>query len=301
MNKFLIKKIFCIAVISISTHTFANKVVSVENKPDSPAINQEMTLAFKFEAPESAIKCGIQIDWGDGENSKLRFGADGNVKPPFEVKHTYKTAGNAQISIKGVTVFRGMNSVGGCEANFNGAIAVVDPVEVEKIAKAKVEAEAQRQQKRDQLLALVNDPKASLADKLAGACYISSEKDYAWATGGAPMDSCDERVIQRRIKEQYAVVTIIKYLPGNQLISMTIPNVGNSSMFSTRTLNFTTKNNLITADYAGKGCFAIDELEVEIDRITTGVIGVSGNCSDVIKSATQRLVGKKNTFKLIRN
>ena len=300
MIKKLIKNVFFLFAFLFASSTFANKVISIESKPSRPLINQEMILAFKFEGPNDSVKCGIQIDWGDGKNTKLRFGSAGDVKPPFEVKHTYSTAGKAQVSIQGVTIFRGLNSIGGCEANFNGAVTIVDPVEEARIAKIKIEAEEQRQKKRDQLISLIKNPNVLLTEKLVGSCFIIDSEEYTRLTGGAPFDSCDEKLIKRRFKRGlYGIVILVKFTTDKQLYSTTLSGgVDNSD--APKAISYMTEGNFLMADYQGRGCFKTEEVEVEVDRITLSNTRISGSCSDTEKMLAERLKSSKSTYVLIR-
>jgi len=142
MKKFITTLIA--SAVFLTTPSFANKISSVENKPDNPQIDQEISLTFKFSAPDEAVRCGIQVDWGDGDSSKFRVGPDQDLKPPYQITHTYKSAGKMQVVVKGVTIFRGLNTVAGCEANLQGPITVIDPVEAERLAQLKAAQEAKR-------------------------------------------------------------------------------------------------------------------------------------------------------------
>lgn len=141
--KRLITSIITSALFTTSP-CFANKVTAVDNKPDSPQVDQEIILTFKFSVPDEAIRCGVQIDWGDGESSKYRVGPDQDIKPPYQVTHTYRSAGKMQVAVKGVTIFRGLNTVTGCDANLQGPITVIDPVEAERLTQLKAAQDAKR-------------------------------------------------------------------------------------------------------------------------------------------------------------
>ena len=172
INKLLIGSLITLSTFSV----FANKLNSAETNPDNPQVNQEYTIAFKFAVPDDAVRCGLQVEWGDGEVSKYRVGQGQDLSPPFKTSHVYKTPGKMQLNVKGAFIARGLNSVGGCEGGLQGVVDVVDPVEVERLAKEKESFDLKNKSFADEFLKKFEiDPKAKGAKKQIGPSYLSDK------------------------------------------------------------------------------------------------------------------------------
>jgi hypothetical protein len=138
-----LSKAIVAVLIATPVLAWANKIDKVETSPDSPDINAEFTLKLNFQIPEDKVSCGISVDWGDGEKQKLRVGNGQQVLPPFKLTHTYTTAGQKSLSLKGEFIARGLNSLGGCDVNVSGVVTIQDPA-------VRAEIAAKEKQKKDQ-------------------------------------------------------------------------------------------------------------------------------------------------------
>ena len=73
---------------------FANQVTQVEHS-NNVDLNKNLSVVIKFNVDPDSVRCGLNIDWGDGEVNEYRVGKDLELRPPFQVQHIYKTSGGA--------------------------------------------------------------------------------------------------------------------------------------------------------------------------------------------------------------
>lgn len=99
---------------------------------------EQFNLLVTFSEPQENISCSLNLDWGDGQKQKLKFGKGGDVPPPFEIPHIYQSAGTMKFEAKG-TFF------GGCDAAMSGNL-VVSSLEEKKLREEKL-AQKQREEK----------------------------------------------------------------------------------------------------------------------------------------------------------
>ena len=174
------KKIAILWLSLIATIASAATLSSASTSPDKPVIDQEFNMTLKFDVPNESIRCGLKVDWGDGEVSKFKVGIDQDLKPPFQLTHVYKKTGKVNISVSGATIFRGLNTVGSCDGSLQGVLTVIDPVEQERLAQEKAAADAEKAKKQaefeSRILAISKNWSWSAADCKKGN-YIAFSKN----------------------------------------------------------------------------------------------------------------------------
>lgn len=118
---------------------------------------QVISLASGGTAP---VRCGLQLDWGDGSKETVRLGID--KEPPFQFTHRYNREGEYRVKVSSQAIGRFLSAVNGCEADHEETVWVVDKAGVGP----KREAESKDQ------VANVEAPKRDLLqtslDHLAG-------------------------------------------------------------------------------------------------------------------------------------
>jgi hypothetical protein len=114
------KKLFFSAItvfLLILNPSFANTVKAMNFSAKELVAGEQFNLLVTFSEPQENISCSLNVDWGDGQKQKLKFGKGEQVPPPFEIPHIYQSAGTMKFEAKG-TFF------GGCDANMSGNLVV---------------------------------------------------------------------------------------------------------------------------------------------------------------------------------
>jgi uncharacterized protein YaiL (DUF2058 family) len=161
--------------------------------------------------------------------------------------------------------------------------------EARRLATERAESEAKRARQREQVTALINNKNASLGEKLAGACRVMfpDAKEYAVITNNAPMDSCDEVTLQNRIRSEYALIYVMKFVGTDRYEIIEIPSRGmRGKQISARSVRYTTKGDLMISDR--NGCMTTERFEVGFDFIKTTGISMAGNCAEGQRMAFNR-------------
>ena len=145
----ILKIVTILIFVSLSFSAIANKIESVDYVRTNE-VDQIHLLKFKFTNDPNSISCGLSIDWGDGQNQRLRAGKDLDLQPPFLLEHIYRTPGSKYLSIKGEIIFRGLGTVGACDVDDKGEVVIADSALI-AIQKAKLQAEQRVRELEEQL------------------------------------------------------------------------------------------------------------------------------------------------------
>jgi hypothetical protein len=104
-------------------------------------------IALPLPGDPNSVSCGVKVDWGDGSSDRYRAGKDLQLKPPFNIQHSYTKPGIYNLAIEGETSVRGLNTVGACDIKLRRTIEAYDPVEeARKLAQEKEQREAQEKE-----------------------------------------------------------------------------------------------------------------------------------------------------------
>ena len=158
----------------------------------SNEVGKTHSIKLKLKSDSGGIYCGINIDWGDGQNQEYRVGKDFEIPPPYQVEHMYHESGTKKITLKGVALIRGLGSVGPCLGEFTDTINIIDPQKIqankEKVLAERLANEKDERRRRDEAARLaIEEANAKIAEaeklrlimekQLAEAKRESDEKD----------------------------------------------------------------------------------------------------------------------------
>lgn len=115
------------------------------------------------------VRCGVQVNWGDGEKSELGLGKE--MEPPFRFNHSYKSEGQYTVKITGVSLGSFFSPVPACRGDHSQSVRVVDATRISR-EKAAEEQRAVEQRRHAQRLAAAQHQKEQqqlIAEKDAAA------------------------------------------------------------------------------------------------------------------------------------
>ena len=115
----------------------ANTVSKITTSSQTAEPSKPVSLTFTFANSQTAIACGLAIDWGDGKIEKLRVGEGQQLPPPYAVEHTYSSPGEYKIRVNGEAIIRGLRSVFPCDVKRETALTVIDANDAAKLADSK--------------------------------------------------------------------------------------------------------------------------------------------------------------------
>ena len=141
-------------------------------------INRPYQISIKFDEAPDKVRCGLNVDWGDGVSQEFRVGSGYDLQHPYRLEHTYTTAGMKKVTVRGVFLIRGLGSVPACNVSATVDVNIEDPAEREmvlqlaadeakKAAELKVIAEQARLY-REHLAALALNPKSEATSEANG-------------------------------------------------------------------------------------------------------------------------------------
>ncbi len=87
-------------------------------------IGGEVVVTVNFLGEKN--KCGLRIDFGNGEQRDIRIGNNGDRDFPLLLSHRYPAAGNFTIRVSGASLTRGFNSVSACAGVERTAQVIVE-------------------------------------------------------------------------------------------------------------------------------------------------------------------------------
>lgn len=90
--------------------------------------------------------CGLEINFGDGNTSTVRVGANGPQDLPLKLTHSYKSPGQYALRVEGKGIFRGLKSVLGC----GGSVAQLTVTAFDEAAEKAKEDAIKAQQAAEQ-------------------------------------------------------------------------------------------------------------------------------------------------------
>lgn len=158
-NRICVLLFSCLALGATSRLSYAQELSAIHI--DNPTVDIDSAVNFQIDFNSLGIAnpyCGVEINFGDGESQQIRVGANGARDFPYKGSHSYKNAGNYNVSVSGVFIARGLRSAAPCSGKGISAKIVVKNSalersieDAEKKAQELSEKEAQLQQLKAQL------------------------------------------------------------------------------------------------------------------------------------------------------
>jgi len=143
------KQISTLALVALTSYSsFAQnsasdsaevKAANISGK--NVGVGAPVTVLLEFNVPQPW--CGLEIQWGDGEDNTVRVGHEKNNTFPLQLTHAYKAPGQFTIKIVGKQITRGLKSAGPC-GGLPKQTAVVVTSEQQKAEEERSRTEANR-------------------------------------------------------------------------------------------------------------------------------------------------------------
>ena len=106
----------------------AQKIQTVRLMQPQVRLGDEIQLLVSLQPTGSMIRCGLEVDFGNGDTRTLRVGENGESDLQQVVRYAYFNPGKYTLSLKGVLLVRGLKSALACEGKpFQQEVLVVDP------------------------------------------------------------------------------------------------------------------------------------------------------------------------------
>jgi hypothetical protein len=120
----------------------AQTITQVSFSQTRVAQGSQVTLLIEFRSSQ-APWCGLNLNWGNGEEQDLRIGDDDRKNSPVAVTRTFNSAGTFTVQARGKFLTRGLKSAPACEVS-------AMPVRITVFDEAAERAERQRELERQQ-------------------------------------------------------------------------------------------------------------------------------------------------------
>jgi hypothetical protein len=141
-SSLLIRCVSMAALASAASCALAQNITQLEAMQTRIPQGSQATVLVEFKADKSPW-CGLNINWGNGEEQDLRIGDDDKKTTPLTLTRTYPSPGVYTVVPKGKYLQRGLKSASACDVSARPIqITVFDPA-IERAAR-------QREQERQQ-------------------------------------------------------------------------------------------------------------------------------------------------------
>jgi hypothetical protein len=103
-------------------------------------VGSTVTVSLAFNVPQPW--CGLEINWGDGQENTVRVGHEKNTQFPLQLSHTYQSPGKFNLKIVGKGISRGLLSAGACGGLPQQTVVTVESAQQKaEVNRAKDEAD----------------------------------------------------------------------------------------------------------------------------------------------------------------
>jgi len=182
----------------VASHSFANEIRGLTVTPPqaTPGTQVSFIIESAKASPSSALWCGINIDFGNGNSSDIRLGQNGDADLRYTFLYTYPSPGTYTATVSGKGLTRGLKSAVACfGAPQRVSIRIVDP----EVIRMQMEIE---RNKRDQ--AIREQVARETADKIARETAEKVARDREISDRLARESADKQKLLDAQKKEQEA-------------------------------------------------------------------------------------------------